>query len=549
MLPGLDGVDRLPPVARERRVGARAHAHGPRCPRGSRCRARCRRGRLSREAVLLRRAAGSAAGAGPPRRERATDDPRARRSPARSGDPPGLARLDRGSALRRRSSRCWRHSCVARGRCSHVSSSSSTPGIRVREALERRPRVRAISAGEDRPSVRASVDRDGSGRRIPAPQRCGSPVTRVPIRLRLTLVFAGVMAVVLVALGAFLYVRLGSSLDERIGDELESRSVALASVVRASGVSGIDPALLAGEEGAAQVIGLDGAIELATPAARRSQLLVPSELAAARRGAMTTERGTLRLRADPVGDRVVVVGESLEDRDEALTALRTQLLVALPLVLLASSFIGYLVAGAALRPVEAMRIEAEAISASRARAAPAAPRSAGRDPPAGRDAERYARAARFRSRARARVRRGCEPRAPHTTRAPPDGARARTSTASHARRTRAGAPVGGGRDGPPRAADGEPPSGCAVGSWSAATAARAHSGGRAPRRGRTPIRATSCGCRANDRGGRPVRVGASSATGLGWRKRLGTSSTTPSSTDPARCVSPPRPMTDPWSCT
>jgi two-component system, OmpR family, sensor kinase len=61
---------------------------------------------------------------------------------------------------------------------------------------------------------------------------------------------------------------------------------------------------------------------------------------------------------------VVVVGELLEDRDEALDALLTQLLVALPLALLASSIIGYLVAGAALRPVEAMRAEAEAISAS-----------------------------------------------------------------------------------------------------------------------------------------------------------------------------------------
>ena len=158
------------------------------------------------------------------------------------------------------------------------------------------------------------------------------------------------MAVVLAALGAFLYVRLGSSLDERIADELESRSVALASVVRASGVSGIDPALLAGEEGVAQVIGArrrDRARNSGGPSS--SQLLVPSELAAARRGVDDDRaRRTSRLRADPVGDRVVVVGESLEDRDEALTALLTQLLVALPLALLASSIIGYLVAGAAL---------------------------------------------------------------------------------------------------------------------------------------------------------------------------------------------------------
>ena len=188
-------------------------------------------------------------------------------------------------------------------------------------------------------------------------------MTRLPIRMRLTLVFAVVMAVVLAALGAFLYVRLGSSLDERIADNLESRSAALAAVVRASGVDDVDPALLAGEDGVAQVIGADDSVELATPAGEQI-LLTSSEIDAAREGSVTTDRSGFRLRADPVDERVVVVGELLEDRDEALAALLTQLLVALPLALVASSIIGYLVAGAALRPVDAMRAEAEAISAS-----------------------------------------------------------------------------------------------------------------------------------------------------------------------------------------
>ena len=61
---------------------------------------------------------------------------------------------------------------------------------------------------------------------------------------------------------------------------------------------------------------------------------------------------------------MVLVGESLEDRDDALDALRTQLLIALPLALLVSSGIGYLVAAAALRPMEAMRRRAGEISSS-----------------------------------------------------------------------------------------------------------------------------------------------------------------------------------------
>ena len=81
----------------------------------------------------------------------------------------------------------------------------------------------------------------------------------------------------------------------------------------------------------------------------------PEQLARARRESLTLDVGGFRLRADPVGGNVIVVGESLEDRDEALGSLLALLLVALPIALLASSAIGYLVAGAALRPVDAMR--------------------------------------------------------------------------------------------------------------------------------------------------------------------------------------------------
>jgi signal transduction histidine kinase len=187
-------------------------------------------------------------------------------------------------------------------------------------------------------------------------------VTRLPIRIRLTLVFAAVMAVVLAALGAFLYVRLGSSLDERIADELETRGGALASIVRANGLDDVSPSVLAGDEGVAQVIGPGGGVLVS--AAAGTVLLTSDQLTAARHGVVVTDRGGYRLRAAPVGDRIVVVGEPLDDRQEALDALLAQLLVALPLALVASSLIGYVVAGAALRPIEAMRRRADEISAA-----------------------------------------------------------------------------------------------------------------------------------------------------------------------------------------
>ena len=73
-----------------------------------------------------------------------------------------------------------------------------------------------------------------------------------------------------------------------------------------------------------------------------------------------------RLIVTPVDENVVlVVGASLEDRDEAVGELLTQLLVAGPLALLLATLAGYLVAGAALRPVEAMRRRAEEVSSER----------------------------------------------------------------------------------------------------------------------------------------------------------------------------------------
>ena len=203
-------------------------------------------------------------------------------------------------------------------------------------------------------------------------------MSRLPIRLRLTLVFALVMAVVLSAVGAFLYVRLGSTLDERIDDSLASRSNALSALVRSSGddVRLEDVRVVSSEDGFAQVIGSDGSILVALDFETRVQLLTAEELMQSLAESVVVERevaaagGELeeaRILATPVevGPRVVVVlvGESLEDRDDALDGLLAQLLVVLPIALVLSCVVGYFVAGAALRPVEAMRRRATEISA------------------------------------------------------------------------------------------------------------------------------------------------------------------------------------------
>ncbi len=61
---------------------------------------------------------------------------------------------------------------------------------------------------------------------------------------------------------------------------------------------------------------------------------------------------------------MVAVAVTTEDRDDALDSLLAQLLIVGPLCLALASIGGYFLAAAALRPVEAMRREAEAVSAA-----------------------------------------------------------------------------------------------------------------------------------------------------------------------------------------
>jgi signal transduction histidine kinase len=185
-------------------------------------------------------------------------------------------------------------------------------------------------------------------------------VSRLPIRIRLALAFALVMALVFGAVGAILYVRLGDTLDERIADTLEARTMALASTFD------VTSPVVSGEEGLAQVLEADGTVVAGSSGAAQRALLTAVQVEQARLGFIVVDTEVTdvdyRLQAAPVDDRIVVVGEPLDDRDEALDGLLAQLLVVLPLALLVSSVIGYLVAGAALRPVEDMRRRAAEIS-------------------------------------------------------------------------------------------------------------------------------------------------------------------------------------------
>jgi two-component system OmpR family sensor kinase len=181
-------------------------------------------------------------------------------------------------------------------------------------------------------------------------------MNRVSLRLRLTVAFVLAMALLLAAAGTFLYVRLGSALDEQIDSTLRTRADDVAALVRGGSALG-GGRLAESDESFAQVLGPGGEVRDATQGLGVSPLLTRDELARARHETVVVEHGSTRLLAAPVDELVVVAGASLEDRTDALAALRTQLLLGGPLVLLLASLAGYVLASATLRPVLA-RLEA-----------------------------------------------------------------------------------------------------------------------------------------------------------------------------------------------
>jgi two-component system OmpR family sensor kinase len=197
-------------------------------------------------------------------------------------------------------------------------------------------------------------------------------VSRLPIRLRLTLAFTLVMAVVLAATGLFLYVRLSSALDQALDQGLRTRAADVITLIRQSD-NGLRQGRNARADGGfAQVIGRQGNIVDATPGLTSSPLLTAAQLGRARvrptffQRTIDTER--VRLLAEPVTAQgqpvVIVVATSLEPRNKALSDLRRQLLVGGPIALVLASIAGYLLAAAALRPVERMSERAATISAA-----------------------------------------------------------------------------------------------------------------------------------------------------------------------------------------
>jgi two-component system OmpR family sensor kinase len=200
----------------------------------------------------------------------------------------------------------------------------------------------------------------------------------LPLRLRLTLVFATAMAVVLAAVGAFVYFRVGGELLTSVDQSLRAGATEAIDHVRRGGLTDprlrlVDPDQARGET-LAQVLDGRGRV-LRSTTTGLAPLVSRSTVARVLGGAKVLQTSGLpgrksewRVYALPVRSQgrtvVLVLASSLASRQETLDRLLTELGVAGPIALLLASLAGYGLAAATLRHVESMRRRAAEISAS-----------------------------------------------------------------------------------------------------------------------------------------------------------------------------------------
>ena len=200
-------------------------------------------------------------------------------------------------------------------------------------------------------------------------------LSRLPLRIRLVLGFAGAMLVVLIATAGLVFWRVQVALDHRLNDDLRNQTAALAAASRRDTPDAAIRAV-ADRTTDAQVLGRTGEV-LASGAGVQpnAALLTPDQAGRATADAVQTARGNLlsksgahlRIRAVPVRGAddaaVAVTAVRLDARDEALRELLAQLAIANLLALVIASYVGYRLAHAALDPVEDYRAQAARIAA------------------------------------------------------------------------------------------------------------------------------------------------------------------------------------------
>jgi signal transduction histidine kinase len=187
-------------------------------------------------------------------------------------------------------------------------------------------------------------------------------VRKIPIRLRLTLTFAGVMIVLFGGLALLLRTRFEASLDQGINRSLKTRADDVTQLV--SRAKQKLPALPESGGAFAQIVDARTGRLVDSTVGHSQRLLSPDEARDALDGKITINRreGARLLARRVRAGQVLVVAVSLSERDRALTTLSDLLFIGGPALLILTCLAGYALTAGALAPVERMRARAERIS-------------------------------------------------------------------------------------------------------------------------------------------------------------------------------------------
>jgi len=180
------------------------------------------------------------------------------------------------------------------------------------------------------------------------------------------------MTGVLVAMGVFVYFRVSNALLSTINQNLHAQMSESEGHLRSGSSELLDQDTAAGPT-VGQLLSSDGKVLLSVPLHRKSFLSTADRRKALaghavwRSGSLPGENDEWRLLAEPVtlptGRGVLVIARSLREREDSLHRLAREFLLSGPLALLLAIGAGYGLAAAALRPVEAMRRRAAAVTA------------------------------------------------------------------------------------------------------------------------------------------------------------------------------------------
>jgi two-component system OmpR family sensor kinase len=192
----------------------------------------------------------------------------------------------------------------------------------------------------------------------------------LPIRARLAIVCAALVGALVIGLGALVYLRLEADLRAAADDGLVSRAEQL--IAEPPSDSTIDPGPSDVGDVFAQIVNRDGTIVAATPGLAPGSVASTADLAALEGPryfealvATTGEPVLARVLETPADHgRVIVTGVAFDDQRETLDRLLNLFGLAGLVAIVFAGGVGWLVARSALRPVERMRVESEAVSGS-----------------------------------------------------------------------------------------------------------------------------------------------------------------------------------------